>query len=216
MVKHTTSPAFGLNPNLPLGQLPHVNSASATVSAKRKPSCLTCLTARDAHSSPGDLTTAGRRTQPLPLKPARRPALGGMRVNDVSAVTCGLAFAEIGLGGGLQVLFLRVKDGAPRRGDGLGRGVVFRLRRPRPHRKRLGYAPDGLPPRLTPRRSTSTPRAARRRARRTPPVQSHERRHRQRAGRGRRRHLLLRLQFDRSRRPAAHGHRGPRVGDDRR
>jgi hypothetical protein len=37
VVKHKTSPAFGLTPTLPLSQLPHVNSTSATVTAQRRP-----------------------------------------------------------------------------------------------------------------------------------------------------------------------------------
>lgn len=167
MVKHQTSPALGLTPTLPLSQLPHVNSASATVPAKRKPSCLTCSAARDAHSSPGDLTTLGRCTQPSPLKPVQRSVFEGMRVNFVSAAAGGLAFAfaEPELGGALPVLFRHVNAGSPRRGHGLGRGLIFRLRRPhRRRRRRLGRAPDGFSPRLPPRRSTSRPHAAHRRA----------------------------------------------------
>jgi YD repeat-containing protein len=128
MVKHKTSPAFSLTLTLLLSQLPHVNSASATVTAERKPSCLTCSAARDAHSSPGDLTTLGRRTQPLPLKPVQRSVFEGLRVNFVSAATGGLAFAvtDLELGGALPILFQRVYDGARREEDtGLGVGWSF-------------------------------------------------------------------------------------------
>jgi hypothetical protein len=128
MVKHKTSPAVGLTLTLLLSQLPHVNSASATVLAQRKPSCLTCSDARDAHSSPGDLTTPGRRTQPLPLKPVQRSVFEVPRVNPVSAVTCGLAFAVADLepGGASAVLFLRVKGDTRREeGTGLGAGWSF-------------------------------------------------------------------------------------------
>jgi YD repeat-containing protein len=128
MVKHKTSPAFSLTLTLLLSQLPHVNSASATVTAKRKPSCLTCSVARDAHSSPGDLTTLGRRTQPLPLKPVQRSLFDVSRVNFVSAATGGLAFAvaDLELGGALPILFQRVYDGARRDEDtGLGVGWSF-------------------------------------------------------------------------------------------
>jgi hypothetical protein len=166
MVKHKTSPAFGLTLTLPLSQLPHVNSASATVPAKRKPSCLACSAARDANSSPGDLTTLGRRTQPSPLKPVQRSAFDGLRVNFVSAVTGGLAFAvkDLELGGALPILFRRAYDGARRDEDaGLGAGwsLVFDDRNP--HRRRLGYAHHrhGLSPRLPPRWSKSTLHAAR-------------------------------------------------------
>ena len=187
MVKHKTSPAFGLTPTLPLSQLPHVNSTSATVMAKRKPSCLTCCAARVAYSSPDDLTTTGHRTQPPPLKPVRRSVFEGLRVPSVSAATVSLAFAviDLELGGESTVLFRRVYDGARREEDtGLGAGA-FILRRPHPRRRRPSRAlyGRGLPHRLPPRRSKSTLQAARGRARRAPVVQSHERRHRQRASR---------------------------------
>jgi hypothetical protein len=132
MVKHKTSPAVGLTLTLLLSQLPHVNSASATILADRKPSCLTCSAARDAHSSPGDLTTLGRRTQPLPLKPVQRSVFEGLRVNYVSAATGDLAFAvtDLELGGALPVLFRRVYDGARRGEDaGLGAGRSFAFQR---------------------------------------------------------------------------------------
>jgi hypothetical protein len=146
MVKHKTSPAFSLTLTLPLGQLPHVNSTSAIIKAKREPSCLICSAARDAHSSPGDLIPPGHRTQPLPLKPVRCPAFEGSRVNFVSDAAGSVArdVTDPEPGGALPVLFRRVQGGARREEDaGLGAGWSLRLRRMPSHRRRLGHALAG-------------------------------------------------------------------------
>ena len=192
MVKHETSPALGLTPNLPLGQLPHVNSTSATVMAGTRPPCLTRPVARDAHSSPGDLTTLGRRTQPLPLKPIRCSAFVGFRVNFVSDAAGGVASDVTGPepGGALPVHFRRVNEGAPRSGRGLGRGLY--LRRPQPHRRRPGHDLEGRggAARLQPPRSRPRLRPARRRARPSSVIRRVGRCSRRRAGRRARARLL--------------------------
>jgi YD repeat-containing protein len=129
MFKQKTSLAFGLILTL-LNQLPHANLASGAtiVPVKQKPSCLSCSAARDAHSSPDNLTTLGRRTQPLPLKPVQRSVFEGLRVNLVSTATGDLAFTvtDLELGGVMPILFQRVYDSDRRDEDtGLGAGWSF-------------------------------------------------------------------------------------------
>jgi hypothetical protein len=185
VVKHETSPAFSLTLTPPLSQLPHVNSASATMTAKRKPPCLTLYAARDAYSSPGVLTTPGRRTRPFPLKPVRCSAFEGFRVNFVCDAAGSVAFDVAGPepGGAWPVPFRRVNESAPRRGRGLGRGLY--LRRTQPHRPRLGHDLDGhgRAPRLPPRRSQSRLRPVRRRPLRPSVIRGRARSSHQRASR---------------------------------